>query len=437
LKTIRPVDTAAETEKAFLTGVGLNRKKANLPDEPLGELVRLVETAGAVVAGRMWQNRPSLDPAFCLGRGKVQELKKLANSAGANIIVFDNDLSPAQVRNLEKALDEKVVDRSEVILDIFAKHAKTTQSKLQVEIAQLEYEMPRLKNLWTHLDRAGGGIGTRGPGEQQLETDRRIAGRKLRDLRRKLDVIKDRQERVAQSRRDYFTVSLVGYTNAGKSTLLNVLTDANTLVEDKLFATLDTKTRTWNLAAKYKVLLSDTVGFIRDIPHHLIESFYATLAEARHADLILHVVDVSSPTAFSEVDTVETVLSEVGCGDKPVIAILNKIDLVKDQTGVVLMKNRFPGHVEASALKRFALDRVAESVLNVLRESMITARLSVNLAGSRAIAEIGKYAEVLDSRFGNERWDATVRIRRETLARIAGREQCVEVLEPVSFASEC
>jgi len=430
------LETALRSERAILVGVGLQKDKEDLPEDPLGELVRLVETAGARVLGRVWQNRRSPDPAFCLGRGKVAELKRLAERQEANLIVFDSDLTAAQVRNLEKAIDRRVVDRSEVILDIFARHAKTSQAKLQVEIAQLEYEMPRLKNLWMHLDRAGGGIGTRGPGEQQLETDRRIAARRLRDLRRKLDVIKARQERVAESRRDFFTVSLVGYTNAGKSTLLNALTGAGALVQDQLFATLDTKTRMWELAPKFKVLLSDTVGFIRDIPHHLIESFYATLAEARHADLILHLIDVSSPTALSEGRIVEEVLSEVGCADKPVVVVLNKVDLVRDRTGVVLLRNRYPEHVEISALTGFALDRLRDTVLNILRAGMIEAALSVDLAGSRSIAEIGKFAEVLASRVENGRLEMKVRIRPETLARITGRDGSVDVLEPVSFSPD-
>ena len=259
-----------------------------------------------MVVGSMLQKRQQIDIATYIGSGKVEELKALVEAQEADVVVFDNDLGPAQTRNLEKQLEVKVVDRTEVILDIFATHARTHEAHLQVELAQLEYAMPRLKRMWTHLSRYKGGIGVRGPGEKQLEEDRRLVAHRIQELKAKLAKIQARKEREVASRGDVPTVSLVGYTNAGKSTLMNALTEAGVLVEDKLFATLDTRTRRWRFRGGGHALLSDTVGFIRDLPHALVASFKATLEEARQADLLLHVVDASSPEAESQIQAVKT-----------------------------------------------------------------------------------------------------------------------------------
>src|SRR5262249_39767398 len=259
-----------------------------ISSDPLEELRGLATTAGATVVGGMTQRRVKIVPASYIGKGKLTELQEQVEATDADVVIFDNDLSPGQVRNLEKATGIKVIDRSELILDIFATRARSHEARLQVELAQLEYSLPRLRRMWTHLSRFTGGIGLRGPGETQLEEDRRLVDQRIRDLRHRLAEVQARKEREVRSRNEEHTVSLVGYTNAGKSTRMNALTGAGVYVEDKLFSTLDTRTRQWRLPDWGRVLLSDTVGFIRELPHHLIASFKATLEEARQARLLLH-----------------------------------------------------------------------------------------------------------------------------------------------------
>ena len=286
-----------------------------MSSDPCDEIRGLAETAGAVVVGEVTQKRQGIHPGTYVGKGKVEEIVERVKTTDADVVVFDNDLSPGQVRNLEKATGVKVVDRSELILDIFATRARTPEARLQVELAQLEYSLPRLKQMWTHLSRqvgGGGGIGVRGPGETQLEVDRRLAGERIRDLKDRLEVVQARKEREVKSRREEHTVSLVGYTNAGKSRLMNRLTHADVYVQDQLFSTLDTRTRQWHIRDFGKILLSDTVGFIRELPHHLVASFKATLEEARQARLLLHVVDASNPQAEEQIKAVNTVLAEGG-----------------------------------------------------------------------------------------------------------------------------
>ncbi|MGL4463758.1 MAG: GTPase HflX, partial [Planctomycetia bacterium] len=294
--------TTVRQEGAVLVGVATPDHPFEDPEHPLAELEGLVATAGGRVLGEVVQRRDKPDLATYVGRGKVGNIHELVEAHEADVVIFDNELDPAQVRNLEKEIKAKVVDRTELILDIFATRAQTHQARLQVELAQLEYARPRLKRMWTHLERHGGGIGTRGPGETQLETDRRLIDKKIRDLRARLAEIQKRKAREVEARSAELRVSLVGYTNAGKSTLMRRLTGADVLIADKLFATLDTRTRQWLLPGWGKVLLSDTVGFIRNLPHDLVESFRATLEEAIHADLLLHVVDAASPFAAQQIE---------------------------------------------------------------------------------------------------------------------------------------
>src|SRR5438132_4861877 len=318
-------------ERAFLVSVDLPDRPW-ISTDPLEELTGLATTAGAVVVGSLVKRRPNIIPATYIGKGKLAELQQQVQAADADVIIFDNDLSPAQVRNLEKATEVKVLDRSEVILDIFATRARTAEARLQVELAQLEYALPRLRKMWTHLSRTVGGIGVRGPGETQLEEDRRLVAQRIRDLKARLAEVQARKEREVRSRREEHTVSLVGYTNAGKSTLMNALTGAGVELEDNLFATLDTRTRPWHLKAWGRVLLSDTVGFIRDLPHHLIDSFKATLEETRQARLLLHVVDASNLAAEEQIKAVNQVLTEIGCADRRTLLVLNKIDQLRDRS---------------------------------------------------------------------------------------------------------
>jgi GTP-binding protein HflX len=299
-------DLSVRRENALLVKVILS--DAPMGDNPLMELTELARSAGANVVGYVVQRRRAYHAATCVGKGKLEEIRQRADVYDAHVIVFDNDLSPSQIREIEAATSRKVIDRSELILDIFASRARTHEARLQVELAQLEYTAPRLRGMWTHLERiagaAGGtgagivgGIGTRGPGESQIEIDRRLADHRVTLLKRKLAEIDQRKVREVRTRQDQYTASLVGYTNAGKSTLMNALTNAGTVTADRLFATLDTLTRRWDLGNGRYALLSDTVGFIRDLPHHLVASFRATLEEAIHADLLLHVVDAANPEA--------------------------------------------------------------------------------------------------------------------------------------------
>jgi GTP-binding protein HflX len=361
------IERLGRQERAILVGVILPRSDVS-PDDPLDELRGLVKTAGLMVVGTMLQKRQQIDIATYIGSGKVEELKALADSREADVVVFDNDLGPAQIRNLEKQLDCKVVDRTEVILDIFATHARTHEAHLQVELAQLEYAMPRLKRMWTHLSRYKGGIGFRGPGEKQIEEDRRLVAHRIQELKGKLAKIQARKEREVASRGDVPTISLVGYTNAGKSTLMNALTEAGVLVEDKLFATLDTRTRRWRFRGGGHALLSDTVGFIRDLPHALVASFKATLEEARQADLLLHVVDASSPEAENQIQAVGSVLAELGLDKHPTLLVLNKTDKVPDRSYLDVLKAHHAQSVAVSAARGEGLDRLEAAVREALRE---------------------------------------------------------------------
>jgi len=326
-------------------------------EDTLDELALLAETAGAEVVGRLTQRRDSVRPGTFLSRGKLSELKGRVSENSLDFVIFDDDLTPAQVRNLERDLEKKIVDRSELILAIFAEHARTRESRLQVELAQLEYLLPRLTRMWGHLSRQQGGIGTRGPGETQLEVDRRRVREKIAFLKRKLEEV-DRERKVQRERRSrHHRTALVGYTNAGKSTLMNALTRADVHTEDKLFATLDATTRRYHLAERQIVLLTDTVGFIRKLPHHLVASFRSTMDEVREADLLMHVVDASSPGALEQVQAVERVLENLGVSHKNTLFVLNKSDLAGEDRVLGLRASR-SGAVVCSALTGQGLDEV-------------------------------------------------------------------------------
>ena len=324
-------------------------------------------------------------------------MKELAEAKEADVVIFDNDLSPGQARNLERAMGIKVLDRSEVILDIFATRARTPESRLQVELAQLEYSLPRLKNMWSHLSRqagGGAGIGMRGPGETQLEVDRRIADTRIRDLKRKIAEVQARKGREVKSRSEEFTVSLVGYTNAGKSRLMNRLTDAGVYVENKLFSTLDTRTRRWSIPDFGQVLLSDTVGFIRDLPHHLVASFKATLEEARQARLLLHVVDASNPLAEEHIKAVNGVLKELDCADKPTIVILNKVDRITDMTLLDILKAQHPKAVVISGATGVGVRELTDTVVEQLSSHFLAAEVTVDAGNGKVLAYLNAHAEI-------------------------------------------
>lgn len=400
------------SQKAILVGVfhpdsGFGRYDA------LDELKGLVKTAGVEVVGEIVQFRETPHPSVCIGRGKLEELKQLVQSTEAKLVIFDNNLSPSQGRALEQSLEMPIVDRSEVILDIFATHARTHEAMLQVELAQLMYFRTRLKRMWTHLERIGGGgtggLGAgRGPGEKQLETDRRLIDRRISELKSKLHDVEERRARTVSLRREQPTVSLVGYTNAGKSTLMRSLTGADVLVEDKLFATLDTRTRRWPLPGFGDVLLSDTVGFVRNLPHHLVASFRSTLEEARHADLLLHVVDASSPEAERQIHTVYEVLKEIGIEVKNVLLVLNKADKVADPSVLDVLRRHYEGTVTISAADGVGLDRLAAVVADRLAGGFAEVTLETGVGNGRLFAWLTRHGEESSRTYTD---DASTRVR--------------------------
>ena len=319
-------------------------------EQPLEELSRLAETAGAEVIGRVVQHLRRIDPHTYIGSGKAEEIKALIESEKADLAIFDHELSPSQARNLEELFGVQVLDRTELILDIFARHARTTEAKLQVELAQLEYLLPRLKNMWVHLSRIRGGIGLRGPGETQLETDRRLIQKQISVYKQKLQKIANHHVLKLGNREGAFNIALVGYTNAGKSSLLAALTGCEVLVRDQLFSTLDTTTRKLALSGGHSVLLTDTVGFISRLPHQLVASFKATLEELTLADHLLVVVDISNPHFSERIQVVNHVLDEIGAGEVERTLVFNKVDLVKDQEVVFQTAENHPGAVFTSAV---------------------------------------------------------------------------------------
>lgn len=404
------------SERVVLVGVVLGQQHGD--DNPLDELSGLAETAGGEVVGQLVQRRNTPDKATYLGSGKVEELRLMVESSEADVVIFDNDLSPAQTRNLEKATKAKVLDRTELILDIFASRAQTHEARLAVELAQLQYSLPRLKRMWTHLSRLKMGIGMRGPGEKQLEVDRRLVEKRIHDLSSELDSIQRRKERQVAARSDRMTVSLVGYTNAGKSTLLNVLTGADVLAQDKLFATLDTRTRRWQLPGWGPVLLSDTVGFIRDLPHHLIASFKATLEEARQANLLLHVADASNPVAEEQITAVAAVLEELGISEKDTLLVLNKIDAVQDRTRLDQLLSRYPNAIPVSAHRRSGLDQLAGAVSEALSHAFRDVDVETGVENGRLLAYLAAHGEVLSKRFTESRVTVHCRIPEKYLGQI-------------------
>ena len=385
---------------------------------PLDEIQGLAETAGAIVVGGMVQRRDKPDNTAYLGKGKVAELAELVEFHAADFVIFDNELSAAQNRNLEVATGVKVLDRTELILDIFATHAQTYESRLAVELAQLEYSLPRLKRMWTHLSRMKMGVGMRGPGEKQLETDRRLATKRIHDLKAEISKIEKRKERQVASRRGTMTVSLVGYTNAGKSTLMNSLTDAKVLAEDKLFATLDTRTRRWTLPSWGPVLLSDTVGFIRDLPHGLIASFKATLEETRQADLLLHVADASNPRVAEQISSVYEVLQELGIEEKDTLLVLNKVDQAENLATFDSVLNRYPNAVAVSAKTKKGFEKLHSVVSDALSRSFQNVDIEMSVTNGKLLAYIAAKGEIISTQYSEDQVTVHCKLPQKYLGRI-------------------
>ena len=373
-----------QEEKAILVGVVTKDQREAQVVEYLDELAFLAETAGAVTVKKFIQKLPHPDSRTYIGKGKLEEIRRYASGKDIKVIIFDDELSGAQISNIEKEVGVKAIDRSDLILDIFARRAKTAQAKAQVELAQYQYILPRLRGMWKHLERLGGGIGTRGPGETEIETDRRIVREKISLLRRKLAEIDKQSQTQRKERGEYIRVALVGYTNVGKSTIMNLLSKADVFAENKLFATLDTTTRkiVWETTP---FLLSDTVGFIRKLPHHLVESFKSTLDEVKECDILIHVVDISHPNYEEQIAVVKNTLAEMKCNDKPAIMVFNKMDRYEKQTfdewlepqvkEDILrdLKERWERETDhncvfVSAIERRNIDGLRNTILNKVKE---------------------------------------------------------------------
>jgi len=392
-----------QRERVLLVGV-LLPGAVHDPSDPLGELRSLVKTAGANVVDEMLTKRQKVHPGLYVGTGKAEEIAERCRQNEVDTVIFDNDLTPAQIRDLEEIVAAKVLDRSELILDIFAAHARTHESRLQVELAQLEYTYPRLRHMWTHLERvaggattaaaAVGGIGTRGPGEKQIEIDRRLVRKRVAYLRRKIGEIDRRKVRAVRGRADAFCACLVGYTNVGKSTLMNLLTGAGAYVADELFATLATKTRRWRLDGGQDVLLSDTVGFVRDLPHHLVASFRATLEEAIHADLLLHVADASHEMVAAQIDAADAVLDELGCDRGRRLLVLNKIDRILDPTVRTVLAAKYPDAFFISAAEGEGVAALVEEIRRRLVGRGMQVTLRANCRNGRLMQYIARHADI-------------------------------------------
>ena len=395
-------ETKQMTERVILVGVSYHDNDDTA--QSLDELGELAATAGAVTVGRLIQNREAPHPGTYLGKGKIEELRQLIWEEDATGIICDDELSPAQLGNLQDMLNIKVMDRTLIILDIFAQRASTREGKIQVELAQLRYRATRLTGLGRSLSRLGGGIGTRGPGEKKLEMDRRLIKDRISQLKQELEAVKRHREvaRQQRSKNPVPVAAIVGYTNAGKSTLLNQMTGAGVLEEDKLFATLDPTTRTLKLDSGQEILLTDTVGFIRKLPHHLIQAFRSTLEEAKYADMIIHVVDASNPQMDIHMHVVYETLNQLEVGDKPVITLFNKTDRLCEGSDRIFKDFRAEKTLAISAKNKMGLDEVKDTIEELLRQSKILIERVFDYKRAGDIAVIRKYGQLLEEEYRAE-----------------------------------
>lgn len=391
--------TQVVIDRAILVALKTREISDDRIDEHLLELEMLTKTAGAETILKIVQDKSKMDSAFYIGKGKAEEIAELAEMNEITIIIFDDDLTPTQLRNLEKLINRKVVDRSGLILDIFAQHAKTNEAKTQVELAQLQYLLPRLTRAWTHLSKQYGGIRTKGPGETQIETDRRIVRTRISALKDKLKKIESQQKTKSLSREELIKTTLVGYTNAGKSTLLNLLTEAAVLAENKLFATLDSTTRSFELSPKKKILITDTVGFIRKLPHHLVASFKSTLNVVKEADLILHVIDITNPFFEDHIKVVEETLESLDCKNKPTIKIFNKIDALEDKSKIDYVKNHFPNCIIISAERGINIGSLKNIFLEFYEQNFVTNKIRTDHTKGNLVAKVHSLVDDLKTTY--------------------------------------
>ncbi len=406
------LDTASLRERAILVGVSTPGNRGSLIEEYLDELALLADSAGAEVIHRITQDRARIDPARFIGKGKAEELAWLVQEKNIQLVLFDDDLTPVQVRNLEKLIKCKIVDRSGLILDIFASRARTREARTQVELAQLQYLLPRLTRQWTHLSKQFGGIGTKGPGETQIETDRRVIRARITHLRGKLREI-GREREIQRKGRDQFPrAALVGYTNAGKSTLLRWFTRAEVPIEDRLFATLDSTVRLVRLSPLHRVLLSDTVGFIRKLPHHLVASFQSTLDEVREATILLHVIDVSHPLFEEQISVVHETLEELEAQGKPTIMVFNKIDRVDPKAIVTQLRQKYDHAVFLAASRGINMHSLEEALIEFLDAELVEEEVTLRQADHDLVSRIHDLAQVIEKRYGPDSVYLRFRIHR-------------------------
>jgi GTP-binding protein HflX len=429
-----PIDLAPPVEKAFLVAVDTGADAGWTAEDSLNELAALAATAGADVVGAEWQNRRHVDPNWYVGKGKAEELLQAKSETGYDLLVADDELSPAQQKALESVLNVKVIDRSRLILDIFALHAQTHEGRLQVELAQLEYQLPRLTRLWTHLSRTGGGIGTRGPGESQLETDRRIIRERIKKMKERVEDVRRQRETAARGRdrRLFPTVAIVGYTNAGKSTLLNALVGSEVArAEDKLFATLDPTSRQVKLGDGQTAIVTDTVGFIHKLPHQLVDAFRATLEEVTRADVLVEVVDVADGHADEHRATVQTVLEELGAGDKPRLTAFNKADLLYPGADGDKPAPAVAGSVLVSAEKGFGLDTLRAGMAALLASLWEDVDVEVPYAAGELLARVRERGTV-ELEYG----ERSVRVHGRMAPSMAGELRAVAERWQASLVAE-
>ena len=407
-------------ERALIVSVIYPDKTGSEIDNQISELSLLSKTANVEVVGKVTQRLRKINPAFYVGKGKAIQILEQAKILKANLIIFDEELSPAQIKNFHKLSNKiKIIDRSALILDIFKKHAKTREAKTQVELAYCQYLLPRLTRQWTHLERQMGGVGTRaGMGETQIEIDRRLLRTKISRLKK--DLKKIEMERVTQSqkRKTEFRVALVGYTNAGKSTLFNALTGNDVYVQDQLFATLDTTVRKLKLSRTHRVLISDTVGFIRKLPHNLVASFRSTLKELLEADLILIVLDGSSINANDHLETIESVLLQLGAKDIPQAIVINKIDQVKDEAQLKRLRYRFPDSICVSALNHLKLDDIKNFIISKIENEFQTFEVNITYDKGKILSQLQDQVEIIDKDYGDESIYLKIKGKKELVQKI-------------------
>lgn len=397
--------------------------------EYIDELEMLVNTAGGRVIDKVLQNRDKPDPTTYIGKGKLAEIAATAKQMEADMIIFDDDLSPTQARNIERETKIKILDRSGLILDIFASRAQTAAAKTQVELAQLQYLLPRLTRYWTHLSRQKGGIGTKGPGETQIETDRRLIGKRISVLKSKLEKLDKQRKTQRKGREGTLRIALVGYTNVGKSSLLNALTETDVLAENKLFATLDSTVRRFDTNST-TVLLSDTVGFIRKLPHHLVDSFKSTLDEIRESDMLIHVMDASSESVLEYKKVVDETLKGIESDDKPTILAFNKIDAVSDPKVLAGLKREYNDAVFISAWRGIGLQKLENKIETYAMADYVKTDMKISLQNFKAITYIFETAEVFHKKYYDEYIDISFLIRKDKLARLE------DMLEPEDLVDE-